>query len=87
MGGRKKGIKGGGKKEGKQYSPSTEVMMPTQGFSPGRFGRRTRSLGRGGRRGGASFVLPLLGGMVMTGKPFLHAPLGVLGMLSLMHRA
>lgn len=46
------------------YIPKTEVMIPTQGFSPGLFGRRTRSLGRGGRRGGASFVLPPLGGMV-----------------------
>ena len=45
--------------------PSTEVMIPTQGFSPGLFGRRIRSLGRGGRRGGASFVLPPLGGMVV----------------------
>lgn len=45
------------------YLPSTEVMIPTQGLSPGLFGRRTRSLGRGGRRGGTSFVLPPLGGM------------------------
>ena len=43
--------------------PRTDVMMPTQGFSPGRLGRRTRSLGRGGRRGGASFVLAPLGGI------------------------
>ena len=40
-------------------------MIPVQGFSPGRLGRRTRSLGKGGRRGGASFVLPPLGGMVL----------------------
>ena len=46
--------------------PSTEVMIPTQGFSPGLFGRRTRSLGRGGRRGGASFVLPPFGGMIVV---------------------
>ena len=46
--------------------PKTEVMIPTQGFSPGLFGRRTRSLGRGGRRGGASFVLPPLGGMAVN---------------------
>lgn len=45
------------------YIPSTEVMIPTQGLSPGLFGRRTRSLGRGGRRGGARFVLPPLGGI------------------------
>ena len=32
-------------------APSTELMMPTQGFASGLFGRRTRSLGRGGRRG------------------------------------
>ena len=45
--------------------PSTEVMIPTHGFSPGLLGRRTRSLGRGGRRGGVSFVLPPLGGIVV----------------------
>ena len=38
--------------------------MPKQGFGSGAFGRRTRNLGRGGRRGGASFVLPPFGGIV-----------------------
>jgi hypothetical protein len=38
--------------------------MPTHGFGPGWLGRRMRSLGRGGRRGGASLVLLPLGGMV-----------------------
>lgn len=38
--------------------------MPTHGFGAGWFGRRMRSLGRGGRRGGASLVLVPLGGMV-----------------------
>lgn len=65
--------------EKKADVPSTEVMIPTQGFSPGRFGRRTRSLGRGGRRGGASFVLPPLGGMI-TGST------NEAEMLSLTHR-
>lgn len=38
--------------------------MPTHGFAAGWFGRRMRSLGRGGRRGGASLVLLLpFGGM------------------------
>ena len=32
--------------------PKTEVMKPLHGFSVTGFGRRTRSLGRGGRRGG-----------------------------------
>lgn len=44
--------------------PSTEVIKPTQGFSSGAFGRRTRSLGKGGRRGGGSFVLTPFGGIL-----------------------
>ncbi len=39
--------------------------MPTHGFGTGWLGRRMRSLGRGGRRGGASFVLLPFGGMVV----------------------
>jgi hypothetical protein len=45
---------------------STEVMSARHGLVSGLLGRRTRSLGRGGRRGGASLVLPF-GGMVEEG--------------------
>ena len=43
--------------------PSTELMMLMHGFSSTLLGRRTRSLGRGGRRVGARAVEPPLPGM------------------------
>ena len=45
------------------FIPSTDVMMPTQGFSEVAFGRRTRSLGSGGRRGALSLVDAPFGGI------------------------
>ena len=45
--------------------PSIDDMMAMHGFSSGRLGRRTRSLGRGGRRVGVSLVA-LGGGMVLA---------------------
>ena len=44
--------------------PSMEVMMPRHGLVSGRFGRRIRSFGSGGRRVGASLVEVPLGGMM-----------------------
>ena len=38
--------------------------MPIHGFASGLFGRRTRSLGSGGKRVGASFVEVPLGGIL-----------------------
>lgn len=39
--------------------------MPRHGFTAGWLGRRMRSFGSGGRRGGASLVLLPFGGMVV----------------------
>ena len=46
------------------HAPRTELMMLMHGFSSNLFGRRTRSLGRGGRRVGARTVEPPLAGIV-----------------------
>ena len=43
-----------------------EVMMRTQGFVSTLFGRRTRNLGRGGRRVGVTAVEAPLGGMALS---------------------
>lgn len=37
-------------------------MMPTHGFAPGLFGRRTRSFGSGGNRGAVATLGVVLGG-------------------------
>lgn len=49
----------------KQHIPKTDVMIPIHGFISILFGRRTRRLGRGGKRVGVSFVD--LAGMVAEG--------------------
>lgn len=47
---------------------STEDMISRQGFAPAWFGRRTRSLGRRGRRGAAATALEVgLAGIVGDG--------------------
>ena len=54
----------GGTEENAVLAPSTEDMMPTQGFASALLGRRTRSLGRGGRRGAVvTLAVPLGGGI------------------------
>ena len=42
---------------GRRFVPSTEDMIPMQGFASAPSGFRTRSLGSGGRRGGAAFAM------------------------------
>lgn len=44
------------KAAGEQHVPKTDVIIPRHGLTSVLFGRRTRSLGRGGNRVGVSFV-------------------------------
>lgn len=48
--------------------PNTDAIIPAHGFTSALFGRRTRSLGRGGRRGATlTFGVAFGGGMVGEG--------------------
>ena len=49
------------------FVPNMDDMMPMHGLTSAWFGRRTRSFGRGGRRGTALVdACPALGGIIMA---------------------
>jgi hypothetical protein len=57
------GGRGRGRGKGRTSILSTELMSTRHGFASVWFGRRTRNLGRGGRRIGCSFVEAPFGGI------------------------